>query len=163
MEQDVLLGLTTNIEEIRTDRMPFPVQAMAGRTDGIKDPTSIRGYGRQRQCFGSLGQGLGTSRDGQQTRCQGLDSRILGGEYLTSADAGKGASGQALGIHSSQDALHMERDAQQGTQDGIATSWRVSRPTSKQGNRNLGLRIADHGLERGRSEIRCGFIQGELE
>ena len=57
----------------------------------------------------------------------------------------------------------MEGNAQQGTQDGIASSRGVSRPTREQGGRDLFLGIDHHGLERRSGEIGGGFIQGEFE
>ena len=62
----------------------------------------------------------------KQTLGEGFHGRIFGGEHLTSADARKGASGQTLGLHGGQDTLHMEGNAQQGAQDGIAPSRGVS-------------------------------------
>ncbi len=57
----------------------------------------------------------------------------------------------------------MERNAQQGTQDGIPTGRRISRPTREQGDRYLVLGIGDHGLERRRGEVGLGVIQGQRQ
>ena len=143
--------------------MPFPIQAMTAGADGVEDSASVRRHGLERQGLAGFGQGLRTGGDGQETLGEGLHGRILGGEYLTSADARKGAGGQTLGLHGGQDTLHMEGNAQQGTQDGIPPSRRVSRPSREQGNRYLVLGIGDHGLERRGGEVWLRIIQSQRQ
>ena len=131
---------------------------MAAGADGIENSPAFRRHGLERQGLAGFSQSLRTGGDGQQTLGEGFHGRILGGKYLTSADARKGAGGQTLGLHGDQDTLHMEGNAQQGAQDGIAPCRRVSRPTRKQGTRYIYLGIGDHGLERRGGEFRSRVI-----